>query len=275
MAGQNTKWEKIFYRELLNHTLTIPDLLLDLYPEIGLTEENLVDLLKIMRYVGTACESFGLGEILPAFDNDQEKALAVLGFLQTKKIIDHNNAATPGEMIYNLTPLFDTLWEIWAYAQSRAKGNINGNSRAEKTPKIAAKPRPKTKDGFTTVYQAFEREMARPLSPYEGNQIADWLDRCGYQPEVVLEALKRAVLYGKYNFAYIDKILLSWQKNHLQTLPQIEDYEANNYAKKEKGRTPSGKQKQTGRNLNSNMRKSDFELLLAKSVKDQEEEIDG
>ena len=39
---------------------------------------------------------------------------------------------------------------------------------------------------------------------------------------MIKEALKRAVLHGTSNFAYIDKIFLRWQKNGIKTIEQLE-----------------------------------------------------
>lgn len=271
MSIQNTKWEKIFFRELLNNTVTVPHLLLDYYSEIGLDENQVITILKIMRYVGSANESFFLKDVLPAFSNEREKALGALSLLVSKKIIGREKSSLDDEPVYSLAPLYDNLWEIWAYLQSRSNGK-------GKQSKKTGEKGPKKKDAFTTVYQSFEQEMARPLSPYEGNKIADWLDHCHYKPEIILEALKRAVLYGKYNFAYIDKILLSWQRQNLQTLKQIEEQEADHQGKGKGANHSSGKSgaaKGKMSKIDSSIDKDDFALLIAKSLKEQKDGENG
>lgn len=53
-----------------------------------------------------------------------------------------------------------------------------------------------------------------------------WLDDGDGRPELIMEALKRAVMLGKHNFKYIDSILLEWQKNKLTNVTEISEYEA-------------------------------------------------
>ena len=47
--------------------------------------------------------------------------------------------------------------------------------------------------------------------------INTWLDRDGCSEELVKAALKEAVLSGKLNFRYIDRILFEWQRNNIHT----------------------------------------------------------
>jgi DNA replication protein len=61
------------------------------------------------------------------------------------------------------------------------------------------------------------------LSPIEVEQIEKWADESDAQ--LVVEALRRAVLGGKHNFKYINSILLEWKKNNLKTLDVIAEYD--------------------------------------------------
>jgi DNA replication protein len=61
------------------------------------------------------------------------------------------------------------------------------------------------------------------LSPIEVEQIEKWADESDAQ--LVVEALRRAVLGGKHNFKYINSILLEWKKNNLKTLEVIAEYD--------------------------------------------------
>ena len=60
------------------------------------------------------------------------------------------------------------------------------------------------------IYQAYEKELNRPLSPLEYSQISEWIEQ-GNNEERIIEALKEAVSKGRRNFKAIDKILLQWQ----------------------------------------------------------------
>ena len=60
------------------------------------------------------------------------------------------------------------------------------------------------------IYQVFEKELSRPLSPLELSLIGEWVDR-GYKDERIIEALRTALSKGKKTLKSVDKILLQWQ----------------------------------------------------------------
>ena len=60
------------------------------------------------------------------------------------------------------------------------------------------------------IYQVFEKELNRPLSPLEISLIGEWVDN-GYSDERIIEALRTALSKGKKTLKSVDKILLQWQ----------------------------------------------------------------
>lgn len=60
------------------------------------------------------------------------------------------------------------------------------------------------------IYQVFEKELARPLSPLEFSLIGEWVDR-GYTDEKIIEAFRVSLSRGKKSLKNVDKILLQWQ----------------------------------------------------------------
>lgn len=48
-----------------------------------------------------------------------------------------------------------------------------------------------------SMYALIEREFSRQLSPIEGETIANWTELEHYEPELIKEALKEAVIAGK------------------------------------------------------------------------------
>ena len=61
------------------------------------------------------------------------------------------------------------------------------------------------------IFSKIEEEFGRTLSPIEYETIKRWLDS-NMKEELIVEALKEAVLNGVYNIKYIDKILYDWGK---------------------------------------------------------------
>jgi len=91
--------------------------------------------------------------------------------------------------------------------------------------KVVSKITPARDEAFKGLIQAFEKEFARLLSPFESNQIMEWYYEDGYQPPLILEALKRASLRGIRNFRYMDSILLDWENHDIRNLTQLDRYE--------------------------------------------------
>ena len=60
------------------------------------------------------------------------------------------------------------------------------------------------------IYQVFEKELSRPLSPLEISLIGEWVDH-GYSDERIISAFREALSRGKKTLKSVDKILLQWQ----------------------------------------------------------------
>ena len=71
-----------------------------------------------------------------------------------------------------------------------------------------------------SIFSNFEKEYGRTLSPTEIEIIEGWKES-NFSDEMILEALKEAVLSGVYNMRYIDKILFEWSKKGYKTVEDI------------------------------------------------------
>ena len=76
---------------------------------------------------------------------------------------------------------------------------------------------------ISELYQNFEAEFGRPLSPMEYQRIGQWLEEDHYQVELIQLALREAVLNQAYSLNYIDRILLSWERKNIRTSEQVMD----------------------------------------------------
>lgn len=74
--------------------------------------------------------------------------------------------------------------------------------------------------GTHNIFQLFEQEFGRPLSPMEYETINGWLDQDGYAEELIRFALKESVFAGKLHFRYIDRILLEWSRNRVTNVEE-------------------------------------------------------
>lgn len=84
----------------------------------------------------------------------------------------------------------------------------------------------------TNLFDKFEKEFGRTLSPIEYEIIGAWLDN-NYSEEIVEEALKEAIYNGVTSLKYIDKILSEWNKKGIKTKEDIKTKNTKKENKKE------------------------------------------
>ena len=85
----------------------------------------------------------------------------------------------------------------------------------------------------SNVFEAIEKEFARPLTPVEYEIVHAWIES-GTSEELILEALKEAVFSGVSNLRYIDKIIYEWSKNGIKTRADVEKNRNNFKQRQEK-----------------------------------------
>ncbi|MBK3496754.1 DnaD domain-containing protein [Viridibacillus sp. YIM B01967] len=78
----------------------------------------------------------------------------------------------------------------------------------------------KLKEG--ELFNLFEQEFGRFLSPMETETISMWLDQDGHSPEVIRKALVESVLSQKLSLRYVDRILFEWKKKNVKTTQDAE-----------------------------------------------------
>ena len=88
----------------------------------------------------------------------------------------------------------------------------------------------------TDIFSVFEKELGKTISPMEYEIIKGWInDKFSY--EIIIEALKEAVLNNVTSLRYIDKILYDWKKKGIKNKEDIirdkNNYRANKNKTKE------------------------------------------
>lgn len=71
------------------------------------------------------------------------------------------------------------------------------------------------------VFQLFEQEFGRFLSPMEIETISMWMDQDGHTPAIIRMALKEAVISQKISLRYVDRILFEWKKKNIKTTNEV------------------------------------------------------
>lgn len=188
--------------------ITIPTLLFSEYRNLKLTEYELVLVLNIITFLEkgngfpTPEELSSRMTVSVSECNEMLRRLVQRGFIE---IIDEY--ATDGIRYekYSVLPLWEKLIEQYLMKDKNSK---NLSKKSEETD----------------LYTCFEREFGRPLSPFECETLGMWMDDDHHDPMIIKAALREAVMSGKLNFRYIDRILFEWKKNGIKTIEQAKNH---------------------------------------------------
>ncbi|WP_210365442.1 DnaD domain-containing protein [Bacillus sp. REN3] len=188
--------------------VTIPAVLLTQYKEMGLNEQELALLLHVFYFSEKGNEFPTPAELaarmtISAFEcTDLLRGLIQRGFIS---IIDGYSTDGIRYEKYTLEPLWEKLFDQFILQRKREKEHHDHHQEVD-------------------VYSSFESEFGRPLSPFECETLAMWMDDDHHDPVIIKAALREAVISGKLNFRYIDRILFEWKKNGIKTIEQAKSY---------------------------------------------------
>ena len=82
----------------------------------------------------------------------------------------------------------------------------------------------------SNIFSTFEKELGRTLSPIEYELLNAWLEQ--YNKDIIIEALKEAVISDAKNFRYIDRILFDWNNKGINSLDKLEQNRKKHVEKK-------------------------------------------
>ena len=179
--------------ELLKSTnIQISKTLLFNYKKLNITDQEFIVLIYLInenvynpKQIGNDLD-IAFPEVLEIINNLTEKGILKI---ELAKI---NNIRTE---VINL----DTLYEKLAFL-------------IIKDEKEVEKPK--------SLFDTFETELGRTLSPMEYEIINGWLTTCS--EEIIILALKEATYNGVSNFRYIDRIINEWNKKGIKTKEDVE-----------------------------------------------------
>ncbi|MFT8470499.1 DnaD domain-containing protein [Oenococcus sp.] len=188
---------------LAQGNVEIPLRLFQNYHQLGLSNEDFVVLIQLMAFQKE-------GVALP----DAQRISARTNFSQQavqrdiEKLLTHHFIALSADNdAYDFTNLFQKL--IGSGADDTAAFSSLDNSLDQTGTK-------------KQLYQLFQREFGRLLTPMELQTISEWLKKDKFSPELIVTALGQAVNAQILNLRYIEKILLNWKNSHVQTKAQAQ-----------------------------------------------------
>lgn len=195
---------------ILKSNLNVPLILLSNYKKLKINEKELIIIIYLMNQKSSV---FNPQKISEDLNIEISEVLESIEVLSNADLITINTLKDNGllEERIDLSNLYNKL----AYL------NINEEDTKEET---------------TNIYDSFENEFARTLSPIEYELIKSWLDN-DYSEELILCALKEAVYNGVKNLRYIDKILYEWNNKGIKTKEDVlkdkQSFKKNNTKKEE------------------------------------------
>ncbi|WP_251546372.1 DnaD domain-containing protein [Limosilactobacillus caecicola] len=186
----------------------VSNLLLHHYHEIGMSTAELMVYLELRSYIDRGQSDPAVSQVAKHLGTSEEQVYDLINqMIKDQLMVQKMAKSADGKesMYYDFGPLLHKLARLIedhqdAEQQKQAKGQ-----RQE-------------------LFNTIETEFGRLLNPMEMSMVNDWLDRDHYQVAVIKLALREAVLGGKYNFKYIDRILANWAHKNLHT-PQVVEAE--------------------------------------------------
>lgn len=184
------------YQKLMVNQISVPTDLIRKYRQLGLDEQDLVVILQLITLQQK-------GDLLPSFDLIAEhmnlsphEVANILKKFRNNEFLTIEHIEDEQGIIhewYSIEPLIHKLYEDAASTKNQEK----------------------KEEG--KLFSLFEQEFGRALSPMEIETISHWLDEDHFKPALIKAALREAVLMGKMNFRYIDRILAEWKKRGIRS----------------------------------------------------------
>lgn len=205
--------------------VSVPYLLLQWYARLGLTEADVMLLIHLTAFKEKEQKDFPtIEEIQSRMDLAPEQVIASIQKLMGEGWISIDETIDPETDIqyerYNISGVYQRLANVYA-DWSRSQGGLSEERRHTAIESTVAR---EDVPSEIKLFDVFEKEFGRPLSPMECETIAGWLDQDGYSQDLIIAALKESVFAGKVHFRYIDRILLEWARNRVKTPEEAKAY---------------------------------------------------
>lgn len=188
----------------------VPRIILNNYRKLNITEEELIFLICIINLNEQG--AYDPNIFVKELNMDKFKVMEIVSNLCDKKIISLElckNSKGKTEEFLSLDLLYNKLFSLIINEESKI---VEDDS----------------------IYDIFEKEFGRTLSPMEYEIIKCWVND-NLSKDLIVEALKEATYNGVNNLRYIDKILYEWNKKNLKTKEDvIKDKEKYRNSKKDK-----------------------------------------
>ncbi len=199
--------KKIMIQWFEQGSIAIPKLLMIHYQKMGLSEIEFMVLLHVHTFLESGKTFPTPDEIADRMTISSVQCMEVLRTLVQNGFLMIEGSQKDGALCesYSLQPLWEKILQLLM--------NETISEELEMQQQLE-----------NSLYSIFEQEFGRPLSPFECETLTMWQDQDHHTPVIIQTALREAVLSGKLNFRYIDRILFEWKKNGIKTVEQAQQY---------------------------------------------------
>lgn len=158
---------------------------------------TLKDFLVFLKLLNTSCECFDCSKMAKTLGLTEEDVMTSFNNLIIKGIIEYKPVKENGKIkeVISLDKFYNN---VALKLNNQNKLDISNN-----------------------IYDIFQKELVRSLSPTEYEYINNWLEK-GLTEDLIIGALKDAVLSGVKSFRYIDRVLFDWQEKGYRSMNDVE-----------------------------------------------------
>ena len=188
-----------------NKDMIVPRLLFFNYKKIGITEKELI----LIIYIINTTNIFNPKQISNDLKISLNEVMETISNMKTKGLLNIELKKVGTKRVEYIE--LDNLYEKLTF------NILNEEPEEDKT----------------NIYDIFEKEFGRTISPMEYEIIGAWIEN-GTSEETIILALKEATYNGVSNLRYIDKIISEWAKKGIKTQEDVEKSRINFKQKKEK-----------------------------------------
>lgn len=184
--------KKQFMEQINNENhYTIPKYVLSHAKDFNLDINSLILLIYFLNQKNK--DVFNYKKILEDLNFDEKELFDSISLLKGKKLISI-------QMEKNDSGILEERVDVSSFYDIILSKFINESDNEEEN---------------SNLYDSFEREFGRTLSPMEYDIINSWIE-AKIDKELIIEALKETVFNGVSNLRYVDKILYEWNKKGIK-----------------------------------------------------------
>ena len=169
-------------------------LLLENYKKLKISENQLAIIMMIDHLIEHGNPFITADLLSLKMSLDIKEIDRLLADLLTRGLMEY--ATVNGKTVTSLKPLNEKLYREFQISVSKENEAKNSETISNQ---------------LNNVFEQFQNELGRSLSPIEVSTIREWVSM-GYTDEIIIDALKEAINQGKKSIKSVDKILLTWAK---------------------------------------------------------------